>query len=298
MKKKNIYILLIILLNSFFYYTYANDLSIKTNIDWWEFDKVIEVNLISNNKNAKIFYYIDWEWRIDNQIEYKTPIIIKKDTILNYYAFLDARNSTLIEEKKYKFNYPENFNISYKDNKINIINKNWTTINIWYWKIEADNINYEIYKNTFIKNNNKYILDYKAKEQEKIIFISPDNKVKIQYKIPKQNIIVKEIKKIEINEKTKLTNYTDTINPKNTEINKDNNKIIVNQINSFNSKNETKNIEKNNFDINKNLKSSIIDTNNDKNNIKFIYVIVLVFLLWIIYKIILILDKKWIIKLK
>lgn len=289
MKLKIIYIILFFIINCFSNYTYA-DLNIKPNIGWWTYNNSIEINLLSNSENTKIYYYTDWEWRLDNQKEYNwTPIIIKESTTLNYHGFIDMKNSTLINETKYIINYPQNFIINYNNWKIGIKNNSKETINISYWKIEADNISYEIYKNTFLDKWKLYKLDYNGKGLEYIYFISPDNKVKITYQIP-----IKIVQKNNdlINQENKADDVA-LINIKDSEILPENNILNNNQIQSFDSKNEKVEWW---FDINKHLKTSISDT--DTNNKNIIYILIVIFSIWIISKIILYMNKIWIINIK
>jgi hypothetical protein len=112
--------------------SHANDLSVRSNIESGNYDFALEVYLVSNDKNAKIFYYTDGIGRFDTLKEFhkNNPILIKKDTTLNYYAMNEINNSTKIAESQYSFSYPKNIEISHKENTIFLTNNSQKTLNI------------------------------------------------------------------------------------------------------------------------------------------------------------------------
>lgn len=176
-------ILFIILWLLFFQNSFAvEDLSINANIDSWEYDQVLEVYLNSNNKDAKIYYYTDGIWRMNNLKEYKnSPIIIKKDTKLDYFATLNEFDTTIIKENNYSFNFPSYLKIYYEQNNI-IIKNSWAeTINLGYRNIKWLNLNYIIPSNTFLNPNEIYTLNYNISANEDINLYSPDQKVTQKY---------------------------------------------------------------------------------------------------------------------
>lgn len=160
-----------------FYYTKAENLDVKANIDSWKYNFAIEVNLIATEKNSKIFYYTDWEWRMDKIIEFKSPILIKENTTLNFYAIWENFSETKIKENTYTFDYPKDIELSYKNKEIFIKNTSNEVLNLWYFKVEWDNLQYEIYKDTFVEKWESFKLNYEWKDLEVLKLISPDNKI-------------------------------------------------------------------------------------------------------------------------
>lgn len=250
MKKLKILILLIILLltNKS---SIASEFEIKTNIKWWEYKNVWEVYLNSNQKNIKIFYYLDDEWRFDNIKEFNwNPIILKKDTTINFFSAIDEINSTTIQQEKFTFKYPENIKLWYLNWKIFIENYQNEIIDLWYRKIYWDNISLVIPKNYYINPWEKFEVFYSMKDLETLNLYSPDDKInkKFQFK----NITIKN---------------NETLKNENDKINID--KEIKNDL-----KEEEKNIEMINLsEILLNIKSSSLeyknlykDPTNDKNN--------------------------------
>lgn len=175
MKIKAIYFLSVFLL-FWVSLTHANDLSVRSNIESGSYDFALEVYLVSNDKNAKIFYYTDGIGRFDTLKEFNknNPILIKKDTTLNYYAINEINNSTKIAESKYSFSYPKNIEISHKENTIFITNNSQKTLNIWYFKIESNLLNYEISKNTFLESWENFTLKYSPKKDDILTLFAPN----------------------------------------------------------------------------------------------------------------------------
>lgn len=270
----------------------AWNLSVKTNLESWEYEFVIDVNIIANDKNAKIFYYTDWEWRMDNIKEFKKPIVIKEDTQLDYYATNKNYEDTLIQTSIYTFNYSKQIDIIWQENKIIIKNNSNKIQNIWYWQIEANNLNYEIPPNTFLNEKETFEINYDLKDNENIKLISPDKKV-VKNFVYKKKWKSKELplKKINVGVDP-LTTQENSISWNIEDIN-NNTKNLQEEI----IKNEyifTPEINKNEenywFKLNENLKTSTIDTKKtwNKNNI---YIIILIFLSLILYNVWLLLTK-------
>lgn len=264
------------------------NLEVKTNLESWIYDFPIEINIIVNQKDAKIFYYTDWEWRMDNIKEFKKPILIKEDTQIDYYATNKDYEDTLIKTSIYTFNYSKNIDINWEKNNIIIKNNSWDIKNIWYWRVEANNLNYEINPNTFLENNKTFKISYSLEDNEEIKLISPDKKVikTFVYKTPKE-VSENLEEKIEENQKVEeILNSTWVENPPIINENQIENKELI--------KNEDEKIIENIgnswFSLNENLKSSTLDTKKtwNKNNI---YIIILIFWSLILYNVWLLLTK-------
>lgn len=278
--KKILLFLLLFFIN--FQIIFAQELSVKSNIISWEYSFPIEINLIANDKNAKIFYYTDWIWRMDNIKEFKNPILIKQDTTIDFYATSFDYKDTLIQTSTYTFNYSNNINISWENNEIIIKNNSNEIQNIWYWSIEADDLNYEINPNTFLDIWKTFKINYDLKNNQKINLISPDKKI-IRNFIFKKEIFKQKIAIEENNTETwELNNFWETL---------DNSWKILNfnEIETWSNqeKSNIKTLEnKDDFDLNKNLKTSVIDNNskiNTKNNN--LYVILWILILFTFYNI-------------
>ena len=296
LKTKYIILLLFALL-----FTYnqaiASDLKVEANIKSWIYESALEINLNSNDKDAKIFYYTDWEWRLDNQKEYKkdNPIIIKESSSLNFHAIKWYEKATLIKEEKYEINYSNEFKVKIEKNKIIIKNTSDKIQNIWYWKIKWNNINKEIEAYTYIEVKKSIFLDYSPINNEEISFISPDNKVIIKsiYTEPVldiklenidfsyrkwtkkilENLENKDTEKELISLWEKVNNNIESINKNNTFSKDLNNKNIKDlDLNSLKDK-EYINNSNNNFNINNNLKTSSIDSEKNDNLIIFLAIL-------------------------
>ena len=167
----------------------AQDIDVKANIDSWIYQWVIEVYLHSNKDDAKIFYYTDWVGRFDDLQEFQknTPLIISKETTLNFYAINDLNSSTKIQEKKYSFDYPKNFSFEIHPEKILLKNNSNNIVNIGYYTIEWENISYKVFKNTFLQPWEYFTLPYSPKVKENFSLFTPDSqKVLTQTYIPQK----------------------------------------------------------------------------------------------------------------
>lgn len=282
---KKILFLLLIFFN--FWIVFASQLSVKPNIIPWEYNFPIEINLISNDKEAKIFYYTDWEWRLDNIKEFKKPILLKEDTTIDFYATSKNFEDTLIQTAKYTFKYSQKIDIEEKNWKIVIKNNSDEIQNIWYWIIKSNNLNYEISPNTFIDIHQTYEIDYNLEDNEKVILYSPDKKVVKEF-------IFKKIKKLPQIEEKKETIDTFLWDENNDNVDK----ILNSQTNSWFTKTweVLKNEELKGFSLNKSLKTSVIDNNiknskkeNSKDNI---YIMLWILILITLYNIWLFLRKS------
>lgn len=288
MKKIIIFFILLLQISSLL----ASNLLVKTNLESWEYEFVIDVNIIANDKNAKIFYYTDWEWRMDNIKEFKKPIVIKEDTQLNYYATNKNYEDTLIQTSIYTFNYSKQIDIIWEENKIIIKNNSNKIQNIWYWQIEANNLNYEISPNTFLDEKKTFEINYDLKDNENIKLISPDKKV-VKNFVYKKKWQSQELPLKKINVEVGIVTTEENSISWNIEDINNNAKNLQEEI----IKNEdifTPEINKNEeiswFRLNENLKTSTIETKKtwNKNNI---YIIILIFWSLILYNVWLLLTK-------
>lgn len=263
------------------------NLDVKTNLQSWEYEFPIEINIIANQKDAKIFYYTDWVGRMDNIKEFKKPILIKENTQIDYYATNTDYEDTLIKTSIYTFNYPKNIDIFWENNQIIIKNNSQDIKNIWYWKIEADNLNYEINPNTFLEAKDSYKINYSLKDNEEIKLISPDKKMikSFIYKITKE--IPKEIVQ---NSSQNTSSWEIETTPVTEEIIVENEVTKEPDIKNIIEENTQTQIENSWFSLEENLKTSVIDTKKtwNKNNI---YIIIMIFWILILYNIWLLLTK-------
>lgn len=183
-------------------------LEVKTNLAPGNYNFPIEVYLMANDKDAKIFYYTDGIGRMDTILEYKKPLVLKEDTSLDFFATTKDYEDTPIQSAKYTFTYSNKITLSVEEKKIILKNTDADVQNIWYWKIESDTLNYEITPNTFLEKNQIFTLDYTPKELEKIRLYSPDKKEKKSqvYKTPPKEEIEKD--KIKVVEEVKIENIS------------------------------------------------------------------------------------------
>lgn len=287
-------------------------LQANTNIDQadviatmnsWIYDKVINVKLIPNDDQAKVFYYTDSIWRFDEQIQYKlwSSIEIKKDTILNYHSISNNITASLIKENKYTFNYPKNLEIIFENNNIFIKNNENKNVYLRWWKIW----NFEIKENIELFPSETYKYNYDLKENETISLFSPDdNKIdSFTKKTIQKEIIIKNdnIKKEEDSNKNEAEN-TNSIEKNDTKL--ENNSSEINNLvntwekidnNEIDEQKPTNNIENSTWledskwnisNISNDLKTSIIDKKDSKNNYNFIILIIVFFIIWMIWWII------------
>lgn len=275
------------------------------------YDKIIDVKLISNDERAKIFYYTDKIGRFDEQIEYKawSKITFSKNTTINYHSISKNETASLIKENIYNFVYPEKISLSYLDNSIIIKNNENKDIDLRWWIIWWKEFLYT----TNINSNDSYKYNYQMNEWETINLISPDEKVNIQFKyiIPKKVETQKIIKNTNL-EKTENTQKEENITQTWISENKIDAELIntwIIQNNTWNTeeitnidnsnistwiKEEIKNtanwLENNNF--NNNLKTSIIDSAQEKKTNPLILIIWIMILIWVIWWIYIKLEKN------
>lgn len=298
---KKIFIFMLFLFN--FYVSFAGNLDVKTNLESWEYEFAIEVNLIANEKNAKIFYYTDGEWRMDNIKEFSKPILIKEDTTLDYYATNANFEDTLIKTANYKINYSDKVDLEAENDKIIIKNNSWKIQNIWYWKIESNNLNYELNPNTFLENKEIFELNYNLADNETIKLISPDKKIVKNFTYKTPPLIPPQLRGMSSNsetggivENTQTTENTNSWNieniNKNDESNEKDNEVneIPTQLRGISSDSETGGVINSWFNLEENLKTSAIDTKKtwNKNNI---YIIILIFGSLFLYNVWLLMTK-------
>lgn len=285
MKKIFIFILAILLnLNL----VWAANLEVRSNLESGEYNFPIEINLITNDKNAKIFYYTDGEGRMDNIKEFKSPLLLKEDTTIDFYATNKNYEDTLIQTSKYTFSYSEKIILEEKNGKLIIKNNSWDIQNIGYWKVQANNFNYEIPANSYIENNERYQIDYSLTDKEKIQLFSPDNKVikNFVYKKPQEKKETPIQSEVVIPPQTKIEEAPiqsgKTLTSETTPVSKD--QEITNT--------GVENSEKISF--NNSLKTSIIETKTWEKESKSnnLFIILGILFLFILYNIWLFLKKS------
>lgn len=275
--------------------TNTENADIVASVESGIYDKVIDLKLIPNDDWAKVFYYTDKIWRFDEQTEYKlgSTIIIKKDTTLDYYSASRNETASLIKENIYTFNYPKNISMSYSDNAIIITNNENKNIDLRWWKIKWNEFLYS----TVISSKDSYKYNYPMTDWENINLISPDEKVNISftYNIPKKEIqaVKREIPEKTINPETGSSEATTTIN-ENTWIS--NNEATWNTIESFNTwnieTNSTSETWVNDNTLNNNLKTSILDSKQEKKTNPLVLIIWIMMLLIIAWWTYMKLEKK------
>lgn len=187
---KKIYIFLTLFLLQI-WQIFAN-LEVKTNLESGKYNFPIEINLISNDKNAKIFYYTDGVGRMDNIFEFTKPILLKSDTTIDFFATTKDFEDTPIQTVNYSFEYSDKIILILEKDKIILKNTDNEIQNIGYWKIESNNLNYEITPNTFLEKNKTFSINYTLGNNEKISLYSPDKKKKSEkiYQIPQIEEII------------------------------------------------------------------------------------------------------------
>lgn len=274
--------------------TFAS-LEVKTNINSWNYNFPIEIFLIANEKDAKIFYYTDNIWNIDSILEYKKPILIKKDTIINFFATNKDFEDTLIKSSNYTFSYSDKIYIILNDNEIIIKNNSNELQNIWYWLIETDKLHYEITPNTFLDIWKSYKINYKLKNLEKVFLYTPDNKLK-------KEVVFKDIEKKETQEKKVIVEeINENLENNSGEIIQtwSENKLIEKEINTQILNNNEDNLEKkDDFNVFQNIKTNLNEPKQKSNATKKLFDIYLVLYIFVTVKIISILIYYFYLKKK
>lgn len=155
--------------------TYAQ-LDVKANIAWGTYDSVLEVYLIANQKDAKIFYTTSPTGQVNELKQFQnTPILIKENTSLNFFAWAPEYESTKIQEENYTIRYPQNISVQYQDGKIILKNNSSESINIMYWSIEAGDFSHTFEKNSYIAPLGNITIPYhEKKSQQTFQLFSPD----------------------------------------------------------------------------------------------------------------------------
>lgn len=278
--------------------TNIDQADVIATMDSWIYDKVIEVKLIPNDDQAKVFYYTDSIWRFDEQIQYKlwSSIEIKKDTILNYHSISNNITASLIKENKYTFNYPKNLEIIYENNNIFIKNNENKNVYLRWWKIW----NFEIKENIELFPSETYKYNYDLKENETISLFSPDdNKIDSFTKktIQKEKIVQNNNIKKEADSNENEAENTNSIEKNDIKVENNSSEInnLVNTWEKIDEQKSTNSIENTTWvedskwnlsNISNDLKTSIIDKKDSKNNYNFIILIIVFFIIWMIWWII------------
>ncbi len=258
---------------------------VNSNIESWEYNYPIEIYLNPTDKESKIFYYTDWEWRFDNIKEFSKPIIIYEDTKLNYFATL-WYESTKIKENNYIFKYNSNLELINIDDYLYLKNNNNDIVNIYYRNIFSDDFNLKIEKNIFLNPWEKYKINYKIKEKKDFYIKSPDweiNKIFNINIIKKENPIKNETlenEDISITSNEYQKENLSTIE-KQEEIKKED--FIIEKESNIKDENYLKNIKSNIQEIEK--QNIIIEKQNNNNFYIFIILFVIITLIITVYNI-------------
>gem|GEM_PF-4390981 len=72
----------------------------------------IEVRLSTDLPDADIFYYTDGKGYFETISPYEKPILLKKNTQLDFFAMTPDMNQTPIYTQVYTFSYPDIFTLS------------------------------------------------------------------------------------------------------------------------------------------------------------------------------------------
>lgn len=201
------WIIFLMILWNIFWVTYAQNLEVKANIPSGTYSFPIEINLLVNDKDAKIFYYTDGEWRMDHIKEFNKPIILKENTQLDFYATTKNYEDTLIQTLYYTFDYSKKIILQEKNGKLVIKNNSSDIQNIWYWKIEANNLSYELSPNTYLESWEIYNTQYSLQNDETAQLYSPDNIKKQSFHFKKEIPKTQEID----SPKTQKVSQTSTV---------------------------------------------------------------------------------------
>ena len=171
-------IIIIIFLLFYFWQVYADKETLKVfnTPKSGSYNSTLNVKLGSNNPNAKIFYTLDPEWRMDKQLEYKKPIKLKETNTIYYFAFTDYSNATLIKEASYEIVYPNNLKVIRNKEWTFIKNTKETEINLDNRIIKTNNIQIK-FGHAPLQAKKEYKIDKINKDSE-IELISPDKKIK------------------------------------------------------------------------------------------------------------------------
>lgn len=184
-------------------YAFAEKLDVDANYPSGEYNSVIEVYLNKSKEVNKIFYYTDWIWRIDNQMLYENPIVIKSDTELNYYGVAPEYQSTDIEWENYTFKYSDKVSLDYKKWFLIITNNEKESVNMWYWKVIWENIDKEIKRYTYLKAGKTIKIPYEINYWEEVKLESPNWEIKSTFKEKTDRLKV-NVKSIEITQKKEV----------------------------------------------------------------------------------------------
>ena len=299
---------------SIFSFALAEEMDVTANIPTWTYDHAIKIELTPSLQNAKTFYSFNPNWTPVDSYLYTWSILIKSSTPLIFFSFVNTKVESKIKQNDFMIIYPDSINLSWnytldndKINWVNIMNNDSKTLDISYWEVKKDDVNFVIPDSTILNPWQTFSLDSKfswtgyislfAPDWEKKDFMeiieiikSPEIKQEI---IPEAKYIPK--KKIEISndsidypadsEKVKSDNLNADINV-NSE-NPDNIIWISENIWDSTSTTEPQKIETDNSDnsLNDNLKLSLNETKNQSNLQILFWIIWVLFVIWIIYQI-------------
>lgn len=273
--------------------TNTENSDIVATLDSGIYDKVIDVKLIPNDDWAKVFYYTDKVGRFDKQTEYKlgSTITIKKDTTLDYYSASRNETASLIKENTYTFDYPEKIHLWYNWTDLVITNNENKDIDLRWWTINENEILYP----TILEISKKFNYPFNMNEWDIATLQSPDEKVKIAFKYLKEKKVeIRNTIEKEIPEKTISTeNITSESISRNENTGTSNTEATWNTseaINTWNIETSRDTINrvstKENNTLNNNLKTSILDSKQEKKTnplVLIIWIIMLLVIAWWLY---------------
>gem|GEM_PF-2276956 len=148
-----------------------------------QYSHAIEVKLQTNIPDADIFYYTDGKGYFETISIYKKPILLTKNTQLDFFAMTPDMNQTPIYTHVYTFSYSHAFDVSVSDSEILVKNTTSSEQNLGLRIVETQNMSYEVTNNTIIAPGNTFTLPYSPQSEETIFLYSPDGVVKDSFDV-------------------------------------------------------------------------------------------------------------------
>jgi len=149
----------------------------------------IEVRLSTDLPDADIFYYTDGKGYFETISPYEKPILLKKNTQLDFFAMTPDMNQTPIYTQVYTFSYPDIFTLSIWDGEIHVQNTTSQTHSLWLRILETADMHYEVDAQNMLSGRAVFTLPYSLTEEETIFLYSPDGIRRSQITVPKKEVI-------------------------------------------------------------------------------------------------------------